>query len=340
MAIQQLTLKNFRCFSQATFNFSAPIILIEGPNGSGKSSLLEALHYSCYLRSFRTHLPMELANDNNADFRGFSLQLTTEQSSLFIGIHNKERVVKIDGVAITKYQQLIAEHKIVTFIEDDLAIIAGYPEARRTFLDNALIVQDAEYYEDLRLLRKIVAQRTKLLQEPRFDEEEYTIWTEKLTEVNLKIVTRRKSYLKQLQEELEKLSLEYGENNIMRLEYQQKHYSDLVSLERLRRRTLFGAHHDDIDITIYQRNTRNFASRGQQKLALMLLKIAQARLLKKETLIFLIDDFLTDFDAERITKLFSLLCALSGQLIITLPQENKLMSDLCNRQATHQKIVL
>ena len=66
--ITNLQIKNFRCFGSLDLAFDNPITLIEGINGTGKTSLLEALHYLCYLRSFRTHLPQELVQFGHDNF--------------------------------------------------------------------------------------------------------------------------------------------------------------------------------------------------------------------------------------------------------------------------------
>src|SRR5437667_414574 len=60
LQLASIQLKDFRCFEQATIDLDSSIVLICGKNGAGKTSLLEALHYGCYLRSFRTHLAREL----------------------------------------------------------------------------------------------------------------------------------------------------------------------------------------------------------------------------------------------------------------------------------------
>ena len=69
MFIEKIQLNQFRCFDNSVVDLNSAIVLIEGNNGTGKTSLLEALHYTCYLRSFRTHLHKELARfDGNAFF--------------------------------------------------------------------------------------------------------------------------------------------------------------------------------------------------------------------------------------------------------------------------------
>jgi len=54
LQLTRVFLKNFRCFDQIILDLDEPILLVQGANGTGKTSLLEALHYACYLRSFRS----------------------------------------------------------------------------------------------------------------------------------------------------------------------------------------------------------------------------------------------------------------------------------------------
>jgi DNA replication and repair protein RecF len=351
MSIARLTLKNFRCFKSAVFNFSSPVTIIQGDNGSGKTTLLEALHYGCHLRSFRTHIPLELVADQG-EYPGFNIQIATDQDEITIGVEGKKRSIKINGSAAADYHDLIARYKVVTFIEDDLNCIKGYPEARRALIDQALSVQDQVYYGLLRKARKIVDQRTKILQDIPFHEEQYRLWTQELLQVNRIILEHRHRYIKELNNQIAELTHLYGTQDFLRLEYRQKRTIEtlqdraLLLHDELRvKRSLYGFHLDDIEFIVYDRNSRTFASRGQQKLALMFLKVAQARLLARseqpdEKLVFLIDDFLTDFDMLRIQKLLSLIFELRVQLIITVPQRHDQLYSLCSERGNLNLITL
>lgn len=349
MSVVSLTLRNFRCFKAATFDFSSPLTLIQGNNGSGKTSLLEALHYGCHLRSFRTHLPAELATDKG-EIEGFNLAIRTELDEITIGISGKRRLIKINGSPATSYQDLVKSYKVITFIEDDLDCIKGYPEGRRNLIDQAILVQEPRYYTLLKNARKITEHRNKILQDHPFHHENYGIWTEQFIQVYKEIIGFRLNYLEQLNGMLATITQDYGSENFIRLEYKTKRPFEtlqerrqLQTDERATCRVLCGPHLDDIEFIIGDRNSRAFASRGQQKLAMMFLKIAQARILMSnnfDKLVFLIDDFLTDFDTIRITKLLNLLFDLRVQLIITVPQQHDLLYNLCAKQGAFNLITI
>jgi DNA replication and repair protein RecF len=153
MHINSLTLKHFRCFSDQTISFQAPLVLLEGANGSGKTSLLEALHYACYLRSFRTRTTQELIQFGST---AFSLQVelagqaegTTKLTMGYAAAVQDgapKRLVKVDGAPVHSYKDLVSLYRVVTMTDDDLLLITGLPEVRRSFLDAAITLTHPEH---------------------------------------------------------------------------------------------------------------------------------------------------------------------------------------------------
>jgi DNA replication and repair protein RecF len=111
--------------------------------------------------------------------------------------------------------------------------------------------------------------------------------------------------------------------------------------ERRYGRSLFGAHLDDIAITFEDKKSKSFASRGQQKLIVLLVKIAQMRqlMVQKGSGIFLLDDFMTDFDEHRAANALNALMDLKMQLVITSPAKLGVLEGMVvNRGA--QRILL
>lgn len=348
MFITHVDLTNFRCFSRKRIDLDSKVIVIEGSNGSGKTSLLEALHYACYLRSFRTHSPRDMlafGTDTFAvkvrfDVEHLPVALTHQ---LHVGYTSKKRLVKLNDKALYSYKDLMDHFRVVTITEDDLAVVKGGPEVRRDFLDQALLLYSSEYLQLLKEYKVILENRNRLLQSEHIHQAMYTIWSEQLWVKSCLVQDQRKELLHLLQQEVNALlGVYFGHGIRIECTYQPKlnPYSsfehmlqekkNLLELERRFRRSLFGAHLDDVAITFQGSASRMFSSRGQQKLVLMLIKIAQLKVLdrKKGAALFLLDDFITDFDEKRSSIALSAITELKSQSIFTLPVKTSHLTNL------------
>jgi DNA replication and repair protein RecF len=334
--LTHLTIKNFRCFSAHSFDFSGPRILIQGANGSGKTTLLEAIHYACYLRSFRTRRPQELITFDAANFALKAQFTTLEQAhELHIGVNAQKKLVKINQKTVHSYKELLDFYRVITVTQDDLALITGSPEDRRAFLDHMLILMDPDFIVQARRFKQVLEQRAALLRSPKPDRTQWNLWTEQLWQLSCTIGTARLGLLDRLATELKTLMATYGfEEYTISFDYQPKrwadypnaqdflaHADDLYAQESRLGRTLAGAHLDDLGINFAHKKSRLYASRGQQKLIVILAKIAQMKLLNavKGPGLFLLDDFMTDFDDQRVAHLLPPLLDLPGQVIFTAP---------------------
>jgi DNA replication and repair protein RecF len=342
--LTQLHLKHFRCFSDLVLDLQGPLVVIEGFNGCGKTSFLEALHYLCYLRSFRTHTPRELIQFGQEGF--FIKALFTQRDEvtpqeLQVGFSGKRRLVKINQKPIASYKELMDFYRIVTLTEDDLGLIHGEPEMRRTFIDQAIMLYDPAYAHMIRDLRHCVEQRNALIQRiPTYDE--FNLWTEQLFHKSRIIQDIRRDALATLERTAHTIIADHFDNAItIAFEYKAKRIPDDYSYETFRAdyprlmqeeqqlgRSLFGAHVDDILITFHDKKSKLYASRGQQKLIVLLIKIAQIKelLIKKGPAVFLLDDFMTDFDERRVIQLLTVLRGLDIQLIFTTPLSSHILN--------------
>jgi DNA replication and repair protein RecF len=336
MRIQSISLCNFRCFEKFELNCNAPITLLEGCNGSGKSSIVEALHYACYLRSFRANSPVHMIRFNQEAF-AIKLHGATDGETwdLVVGASADKRQVKLNGKAITSYKQILDRYRVITITEEDLELMQGYPESRRAFLDTTLFMMHHDYVATMRLYLKTLKQRTALFMRQPLDMVTYEIWSEKLEELSGAIQFQRKELLQKLELEVNALLKIYSTSDArIRCEYKTKgRTEDLLDREKRAQRTLFGAHLDEITIFYENQHSRHFASRGQQKMIVILFKLAALKLLNRPALL-LLDDFMTDFDNSKITQLLEALLAGNNQIIITCPlKESRLAEILKNYQA-------
>jgi len=350
MRITSIALKHFRCFPTLQLTLDNPVCLLTGSNGIGKTSLIEALHFACYLRSFKTHLPKELIQLSHESF-SIVLKLDTTTSSLSlaeqalvdqdtVAVHvaGSKKAVKINQQAITSYKELRERYKVITITEDDLDLIKGPPASRRAFLDQLITLIDPTYTLELRSYKTTLENRNALFTRP-IVHETYHLWTEQLLIRSQSIQKRRKEILEALQARAQYYALEFfGEAYTLNFSYEYARpyiihdniddflnaYPNLARHESAFHRSLFGVHLDDMHIVFQEKASRAFASRGQQKLMVFLLKLAQLDIIaehnhKPKSAIFLIDDFMTDFDEHKINALFPLIMRSASQIIITSP---------------------
>lgn len=344
--LSRIKLKNFRCFTQYEAVFENPVALIEGVNGAGKTSLLEALYYTCYLRSFRSHSPKDLIQ---AGHESFFVQVDVHDQidlvphAIQIGFARNRRLVKIDEKPIASYKDLVHSYRVVSVTEDDLELIKEGPTARRTFIDQAVVLLRPEFATTIREYHHLVEQRNAALNRfSRVDQETYAILTSQVWLKAREIIEARRQVLSQLSDRVEQILRVYFHDNVdVSTSYQQRKglgetveefrnaYPDLYEQERRFERTLFGPHVDDIQILMGGAPARQFASRGQQKLIVVLFKIAVAQILADAgfNAILLLDDFMTDFDKPRASKLLDVIGDLSCQLVVTSPVEGGVLAD-------------
>lgn len=348
MRILSVELRNFRCFAKMQLDFNSPIILISGPNGSGKTSLLEALHYACYFRSFKSNINSELIKINNSNNieDGFSIDMHVINDNTLVPDmlnityrHQSTKNIKLNQKSISSYKDLTNYYKVVTITEDDTELIRGYPDNRRVFIDHLILLTDSNYGQLLKDYKRVLKNKNSIFQNS-FSIDVYNIWSEKLYDLSIQISQKRIEMLSILQSHINELiittkftdlevSLNYSyvKPYIIAQDSYEKfmnNYPSLIGHETNAQRSLFGAHLDDFSIQFNNKATRTYSSRGQQKLVLFLLKIACLKIINSKT-IFLIDDFMTDFDEKKIDILIDLMIQFSSQTIITCPTENSII---------------
>ncbi len=356
MYIKKLTLKNFRCFTDRQFDLDGQFVFVQGNNGIGKTTILEALHYGSNLRSFRTMQQNDLITFGE---RYFFLSIDVEshdleRTTINVGYSAEEgRQVKLNAQPIQTHKELAQQIRVITLTAEDIQLVSGYPEKRRSFMQHSLMLDDQAHVQLTKKFQVILDQRnSKLftLKKQGYQGElarrslgvgwdELLIWTEALWRETITIQEKSIKALAFLEKQVNsfltsyfqkseqglKIALNYNAKQVSTDEqwetFKVRYEKELVFAELATGRSGFGVHLDDFTITFQQQKARGFASRGQQKLIVFLLKIAQMQQIINQGLkaILLLDDFLTDFDANRIHECFTLLASMPFQVIITNP---------------------
>jgi DNA replication and repair protein RecF len=337
--ITSLELKHIRCFEHKVFNFSNPITMVIGNNGTGKTSILEALYINSCGRSFRTGQLQEIImHDQDAagiivktddtivtsNFYKPSTEIENPKS-----IRPCQRSFRINTMPIKTYQELAQSYHAVSLTQEDLFLVIGQPELKRHFIDVTISTLHHEYYTLLASYKRILLQRNALLKQSYYDENSYVLWTEQLLTTSQAIRSLRISTLLAIQEQLVNLDIPWApitltyqpQSNTLTTLYEQKNYKKLYTIEQIRGHSKIGAHYDDIMVAINGMDAKAYASRGQQRRASILIKLASTLLTTRLSLL-LVDDILADFDEATATQLFSIITQHHEQIIGSCPQES------------------
>jgi len=308
------------------------------------------------MRSFRTHTPRDLVKFGKDDF--FIKVLFQEKSleyELQVGFNKNKKLVKLNQKPISSFKELIGFYRVITLTEDDLEIIKGGPDARRTFVDNAIFLFEPHILSSIRDFKKILENRNSLLQGQNVTNESYSLWTEQLWEKSRIIQLKRVAILQEFEKKVNMvLSQTFDDTLCVALEYKPKNidldqpydafYGSIASVRQQEMRfgrSLFGAHLDDFIIKFQNKKSKMYASRGQQKLIVLLLKACLGLFLteKRGPAVFLLDDFMTDFDEKKAKRLIDFLLSLDTQLIFTSPCRSGIFENLISKRK-HARIVL
>lgn len=348
MRITSLTLRQFRCFDNYKVNLDHFVNLIKGPNGIGKTSLLEALSYTLTARSFKAQSTQQVIKHgtDSCSIIG-QLEGAGESEVITVLMSSEKKVVKLNQKPVKSLRELYKISPIVVLTEDDLELVKGPPLLRRNFIDQIANLIIPEYSQLMRQYKHVLDNRNALLynafKKQNLTQDLYFLWTDQLLKRANQIRKKRIQILESLEKYTEQLCKSIAYPFTLEFKYEHsypnsfdctqaeeflKAEASLLELEKRQKRSLFGAHLDDFSLLINKNNARIYASRGQQKFILFLLKLAQAQYVT-DTLglkpIFLLDDIITDFDKDSLFNILSLILKLSSQLIITSPSCNPVL---------------
>ena len=342
MFLTKLELQQFRCFVDKTFCFSSPITLITGSNGAGKTSIVEAINYLGYFKSFRSHSLTDLMYHQSDSFflRGqFILEQEPEiMHTIQVGYSNKKKMIKLDSKNVTSFKETFPYFKVITLTEDDIDLIKGYPAGRRAFADQAVLFSKPDALDTYRDFKHILQSRNALLASTGYkglDRLEFDVWSEKLWATSMVIQQYRQTELKTIEKVVNNLiDLYFDGIYEVEIRYDAKWVTlgetfddflrktaHLDRQELVLKRSLYGSHLDDLIFNIKGKKARMFASRGQQKLVSLLCKLALITISDKQSSLplILIDDFISDFDKIRLENLINFFLSCKNQIIITSP---------------------
>lgn len=303
-----------------------------GDNAQGKTNLIEAVWLMTGCRSFR--------GTRDRDFIGFekekaSIRLSFQDSfrsqdiSFEVRKNNiREKNIALNGVKVPLLSRLFGSLKCVVFTPEDLFIAKGSPDNRRSFVDLSSSQLKKSFVYALNKYENLLSQRNALIKKINFtgsgSADDLDIWDVQLAKTGAYISVIRDTYCNNLNlyteslyskitESKEKLNLYYQSTIYRSLDGRTDHEGELADIyyKKLKASaaddikagyTLCGVHRDDIVATINGLSVREFGSQGQQRSTALVMKLAQAKIIRDQTgeaPVMLLDDVLSELDRDR-----------------------------------------
>jgi len=313
MILSALSLQNFRSYTKRTVTFSPFVTLIVGPNTAGKTNIIEAIYMLATGKSFRADQDREMIRWGEEVGR---IKAAEEDMLLEIvltpgmvnGVKASLKKYTVNGIA-RRMIDFIGNLHAVLFWPEHMELITDSPSLRRRYLDSVLVQVDREYRRNVMSYERGLRQRNKLLDfinAGTASRSQLLFWNQLLIKAGSYLTDKRAEFVDfinthQLSTTTHQLTYDKSVISEARLEQ----YKDE---EVAAKATLVGPHRDDIVFMIKDKQSETdaafvdlskYGSRGEQRLAVLWLKLAEVAYIKEKTgdnPILLLDDIFSELD--------------------------------------------
>lgn len=325
MNLIQLRISQFRNIESAILNFHPRFNILLGQNGSGKTTVLEAIYLLSTCHSFRTREISPLITYEKDVFNIFARveeeQTVSVQKSVY-----ESSIVKINQEVCRSKSELTNLFPCQVFHQDIFQIIDAGPAIRRNVLDWGLFHVEHSYHTIWKDYKRVLKQRNALLKQTR-NYADFEPWDEQLSFLASKMDAMRLVYFEAWSMHFQNIVQQLSDIPCLISYYKgwggADAAKDLQSVLReqfnsdlKRQYTQSGTHQADIIIETPFQKAKQTLSRGQQKIILLALKLAQTAMLDKLCW-YLFDDVSAELDSKHLNRLFDLLQGIPGQFFVT-----------------------
>lgn len=358
--LSKLKLINFRNYRNQTFNFLDSCNVFIAPNGKGKTNILESISLLATSKSFRSVKESDYINFNlednyhHTDFAIIDAVMDQDRLELILNKNKStgriQKQYKINGAVRKKTD--IGHLKVVSFAPEDLYMLTGSPTRRRDYLDFVVSQKNTKYKNNLSTYIKCLKQRNKHLESITLNNyqnnkdyvnSELEFWDSKAVELAENIQREREIYIDYINENAKKYTNIYR-NCQLEIKYKKSLISKSTieenrEIEILTGITKSGPQKDDFMVFLHKQNrylnAKTNISRGEQRVAILILKYIERDFIEKHTKIkplLLLDDIFSELDNEYREKLTHFLR--NHQSFITSADRNNLPTKLIEEANT------
>ena len=336
MRVASIEVRNLRILEHVSIEFSAGVNLVVGPNGSGKSSLLEAIHILGTGRSFRSHRLRDVITRGLSSLRIVGKTISDDGVSGTVGVeHSPDGLrIRLGGVDVRASSELASFLPSVTVTPDTYRLVTDGADLRRRIVDRLLFHVEPRYFEHYQRYRRALRQRNAAI---RADSpgEQLGGWNAELADAGEKLTAQRIRYLERALPEMKEvvatlvgmpidIRFHQGWDSAVSLEQACEH---LLASDRQRGYTQAGPHRADLRFTVAGRPLQHSLSRGETKLFVTAVLVAQARDLASilgHPPLVLVDDLASELDSSSRSRCLAELSATGAQVFLTAIPEHGL----------------
>lgn len=331
MPLTRLMIQQFRNIKACDMTLSSGFNFLIGPNGCGKTSILEAIYMLSHGRSFRSALTGRIIHHDCSELFVHARYLNSDQFEIPIGI-NKQRdgstAVKIGNQSGQKLAQLAEVIPVQLIHPDGFQLLTDGPKLRRAYMDWGVFHSQPDFYQVWTRFHRLNKQRNALLKTTA-SYNELSFWDKELSVLAEKIDMWRMSYIDQLMTVAEQICCNFLPEFEIKIAYYRGWEKDISYQDILIRNferdlslgyTFSGPNKADLRIKVKGTPVEDVLSRGQLKLMVCALRVAQGQLLASQTgkqCVYLIDDFASELDSERRARLAHCLKSTGAQVFVS-----------------------
>ncbi len=343
MIIERIDTTNFRNSPKNSLELSANLNIFLGKNGSGKSSVIESVYLLGFGRSFRTNKLSSCIQHDANSFSLFAIAKPTTSSSSFeyfkVGLsrtRNKEFLCQINGERGKRLTELVSLFPVQLFTPQSTDLILGSPKDRRRFLDWGVFHVEHSYSRLIRNFKTVLKQRNALLKNRNLDLKQVSIWDQKFCDLSSDLSVMRQKYIEEFKPIFSEIQAKFLSEFQVELEYNKgwKESESLVNAMQVRFSndrhmgiTSVGPHKADIKFKIAGRDASEVLSRGQLRMIVAALLLAQTKAFNAKTgsaSIFLLDDLGAELDESRRELFLDELVKTNAQVLVTAIDKEQL----------------
>jgi DNA replication and repair protein RecF len=333
--VTRLTLRDFRSYEAAELRPGPGLTVITGRNGAGKTNLLEALYFACTGRSCRTATEREVVRFG-AGLTRLELEAedTTGRHAVTVGFEPGEaKHLRVDGAPVERLTDSSARPLVAVFLPDRLELVLGAPALRRSHMDQVVAALWPARAGVRREYSAALAQRNALIasiRAGRGSRGSLPAWNSALARHGIALMHDRAELVARLGERFAAHAAALGLEGEAELAYRPRsraESAEALAAELAERTdgdiergfTGHGPHRDDLSLRRDGRELRSYGSRGQVRLGLLALLLAEREALADErgaAPLLLLDDVMSELDATRRARLIEVLRA-GGQSVVT-----------------------